>query len=30
LEVNLLKAYYEIEAKRYPHILECNRNLFGF
>ena len=30
LEVDLLKAYYQIEAKRYPHIPECNRNLIGF
>ena len=30
LEVDLLKAYYAIEAKRYPHVMECNRNLTGF
>ena len=30
LEVDLLKAYYAIEAKRYPHITECTRNLTGF
>ncbi len=30
LEVDLLKSYYAIEAKRYPHINECNRNLVGF
>jgi len=30
LEVDLLKAYYAIEAKRYPHVKECNRNLTGF
>mgnify|MGYP001165446687 FL=1 len=30
IEVDLLKAYYAIEAKRYPHIKECNRNLVGF
>ncbi len=30
LEVDLLKAYYAIEAKRYPHDKECNRNLTGF
>jgi len=28
--VDLLKAYYAIEAKRYPHVKECNRNLTGF
>ena len=30
LEVDLLKAYYAIEAKRYPHLKECTRNLIGF
>ena len=30
LETDLLKAYYAIEAKRYPHDKECNRNLTGF
>ncbi|MEC8988461.1 MAG: hypothetical protein VYB66_04410, partial [Verrucomicrobiota bacterium] len=30
IEVDLLKAYYAIEAKRYPHIKECTRNLTGF
>ena len=30
IEVDLLKAYYAIEARRYPHIKECNRNLVGF
>jgi hypothetical protein len=30
LEVDLLKAYYAIEAKRYPHVKECRRNLTGF
>ena len=30
LEVDLLKAYYAIEARRYPHIKECTRNLTGF
>ncbi len=30
LEVDLLKAYYAIEAKRYPNVKECNRNLTGF
>ena len=30
LEVDLLKAYYAIEAKRYPHVKECGRNLTGF
>ena len=30
LEVDLLKAYYGIEAKRYPDIKECTRNLTGF
>ena len=29
IEVDLLKAYYAIEARRYPHIKECNRNLVG-
>jgi hypothetical protein len=27
LEVDLLKAYYKIEAKRYPNVTESNRNL---
>ena len=30
LEVDLLKAYYAIETKRYPHVKECTRNLIGF
>lgn len=30
IEVDLLKAYYAIEAKRYPQIKECTRNLVGF
>ncbi|HJN83528.1 MAG: hypothetical protein QF749_06170 [Verrucomicrobiota bacterium] len=30
IETDLLKAYYAIEAKRYPHIKECTRNLVGF
>ena len=30
IEEDLLKAYYAIEAKRYPHVKECNRNLSGF
>ena len=30
LEVDLLKAYYNIESKRYPNIKECTRNLVGF
>lgn len=30
LEVNLLKAYYEIEARRHPEAIESRRNLSGF
>ena len=30
IEVDLLKAYYNIESKRYPNIKECTRNLVGF
>ena len=30
IEVDLLKAYYAIEAKRYPHIKEYNRNVVDF
>jgi len=29
IEVDLLKAYYGIEARRYPTHKECNRNLVG-
>ena len=30
IESDLLKAYYAIEAKRYPGVKECQRNLVGF
>jgi len=30
LEVDLLRAYYAIEARRYPEIQESTRNLVGF
>jgi len=30
IETDLIKAYYDIESKRYPHIKECTRNLVGF